>query len=68
MGEISSNIISLREQIPALVKIVAVSKTKPVADIMEAYEAGQRIFGENRVQELLHKKDNLPSDIEWHLI
>jgi len=68
MADIRSNIISLREQIPALVKIVAVSKTKPVEEIMIAYEAGQRIFGENRVQELLSKEDKLPPDIEWHLI
>jgi PLP dependent protein len=47
---------------------VAVSKTRPVSDILEAYNAGQRCFGENRVQEILTKKDHLPSDIEWHLI
>jgi pyridoxal phosphate enzyme (YggS family) len=47
---------------------VAVSKTRPERDIMIAYENGQRCFGENRVQELLSKKDNLPPDIEWHLI
>jgi PLP dependent protein len=68
VGKISSNIISLRKEIPASVKIVAVSKTKPVEDIMSAYEAGQRIFGENRVQELILKKEMLPGDIEWHLI
>lgn len=49
-------------------KLVAVSKTKPVGDILEAYNAGQRCFGENRVQELLSKKDLLPRDVEWHLI
>jgi PLP dependent protein len=68
MSNIRSNIISLREQIPASVKIVAVSKTKPVEDILQAYNAGQRIFGENRVQELVSKCSQLPSDIEWHLI
>ena len=47
---------------------MAVSKTRPVDDILEAYNAGQRCFGENRVQEILNKKDHLPSDIEWHLI
>jgi len=50
------------------VTLVAVSKTKPVEDIQEAYDAGQRIFGENQVQELMEKYDKLPADIEWHLI
>jgi len=68
MTDIELNIKNLREQIPPQVKLVAVSKTKPVSDILEAYNTGQRIFGENRVQELLNKKDLLPVDIEWHLI
>jgi pyridoxal phosphate enzyme (YggS family) len=68
MTDIANNISSLRKQIPSSVKIIAVSKTKPVNDIMIAYMLGQRCFGENRVQELLSKKDHLPSDIEWHLI
>jgi len=68
MTDIALNIAKLIEQIPPSVKIVAVSKTKPVSDIRIAYDAGHRIFGENRVQELLAKKDLLPSDIEWHLI
>jgi pyridoxal phosphate enzyme (YggS family) len=68
MVNIALNIARLKEQIPPNVKIVAVSKTKPVTDIKIAYEAGHRVFGENRVQELLAKKDSLPSDIEWHLI
>lgn len=68
MSEITANIISVRKLLPVTVKLVAVSKTKPVSDIMEAYETGQRFFGENRVQELLSKKDQLPPDIEWHLI
>jgi pyridoxal phosphate enzyme (YggS family) len=50
------------------VTLVAVSKTKPVADIQEAYDASQRIFGENQVQELVEKYEQLPKDIEWHLI
>ena len=58
----------LKSQLPSSVRLVAVSKTKPVSDIQEAYNAGQRIFGENRVQEILNKKDLLPADIEWHLI
>lgn len=68
MSEIASNIISLKRQIPPTVRLVAVSKTKPVSDILEAYSTGHKIFGENRVQELLSKKDQLPQDIEWHLI
>jgi pyridoxal phosphate enzyme (YggS family) len=68
MLDIASNIRKLRQQIPATVKIIAVSKTNPVSAIMEACNEGQRMFGENRVQELLQKKDLLPADIEWHLI
>lgn len=68
MSGIAGNIISLKKDLPQGVKLVAVSKTKPVDDILEAYNAGQRLFGENRVQELLSKKDSLPPDIEWHLI
>jgi hypothetical protein len=68
MADITSNIILFKSQIPSSVKLIAVSKTKPVSDILEAYNAGQRRFGENRVQEILNKKDLLPADIEWHLI
>lgn len=68
MVDIALNISNLRQQIPSTVKIVAVSKTRPEADILVAYNAGHRCFGENRVQELLSKKVNLPGDIEWHLI
>jgi PLP dependent protein len=68
MSDIAANIISFKHALPPYVKLVAVSKTKPVIDIMEAYQTGQRCFGENRVQELLNKKDLLPEDIEWHLI
>jgi pyridoxal phosphate enzyme (YggS family) len=68
MGDITINIISLKQQIPSSVRLVAVSKTMPVDDILEAYNAGHNLFGENRVQELLSKKDLLPGDIEWHLI
>ena len=50
------------------VRLVAVSKTKPVEDLMEAYLAGQRVFGENQVQELVDKFDKMPKDVEWHLI
>lgn len=68
MSVIANNIKHLKSQLPPAVKLVAVSKTKPVKDILEAYNSGQRIFGENKVQELLNKKDSLPGDIEWHLI
>lgn len=68
MADIPGNISYLKSQIPPSVRLVAVSKTKPVSDIMVAYNTGQRCFGENRVQELLDKKDHLPGDIEWHLI
>jgi pyridoxal phosphate enzyme (YggS family) len=68
MSDISANIISLKQSLPPNVRLVAVSKTRTAGDIMEAYSSGQRCFGENRVQEILSKKDSLPSDIEWHLI
>jgi pyridoxal phosphate enzyme (YggS family) len=58
----------LQELQPYGARLVAVSKTQPVDLIKSMYDAGQRLFGENRVQELLEKKDNLPADIEWHLI
>jgi len=68
MGDIALNIRSIREKIHPSVKLVAVSKTRTVEEILEAYEAGQKVFGENRVRELLQKKAQLPGDIEWHLI
>jgi pyridoxal phosphate enzyme (YggS family) len=68
MSDIVANISYLRSQIPESVKLVAVSKTKTIKQILEAYNTGQKCFGENRVQEILLKKDLLPSDIEWHLI
>lgn len=65
---IQSAIRNLHATLPKHVTLVAVSKTKPVSDIMQAYEAGQRIFGENKVQEMCEKQPQLPSDIQWHLI
>lgn len=66
---IAANIETLQNDLkPIGVTLVAVSKTKPAADILEAYHAGQRIFGENMVQELVEKQESLPKDIEWHLI
>jgi pyridoxal phosphate enzyme (YggS family) len=49
-------------------KLVAVSKTKPIDDLKVAYEAGQRLFGENKVQEIMAKKEEMPADVEWHMI
>jgi len=65
---IASRIHSILSALPEEVRLVAVSKTQPVETIMEAYKAGQRIFGENRPQELLQKAAQLPGDIEWHFI
>jgi len=65
---IHENIRKLRAEIPDHVMIIAVSKRKPVDDIMVAYEAGHRVFGENRVQELVEKQPLLPGDIQWHMI
>ncbi|UMB54559.1 YggS family pyridoxal phosphate-dependent enzyme [Lutibacter sp. A64] len=65
---ISKNIELLNNSLPKNVKLVAVSKTKPVSDILEAYNAGQRIFGENKIQEMVEKHEVLPKDIEWHMI
>jgi len=66
--EIAENIQRLKHSVPAYVRIVAVSKTIPETDILEAYHCNHRIFGENRVQELLRKQTNLPRDIKWHMI
>ncbi len=65
---IKKRLDTIRESIPAHVELIAVSKTKPNADIMEAYDAGQRHFGENKVQEMVDKHEALPKDIKWHLI
>jgi pyridoxal phosphate enzyme (YggS family) len=68
MGQISDNIRNIKAQIPSNVKLVAVSKTKPNEDILEAYEVGHLIFGENKVQDLTKKAEELPKDIQWHYI
>ena len=65
---IASNIRLLKQSLPSTVRLIAVSKTKTAEAIQEAYNEGQRCFGENRVGEILIKKDLLPADIEWHLI
>ena len=65
---IQSNIQELRKHIPSDVKLVCVSKFHPAETVMEAYDAGERIFGESRVQELVQKQPELPADIQWHFI
>lgn len=65
---ISKNIQELKAEIPENVTLVAVSKTKPNEDILEAYHSGHRIFGENKIQEMAQKQEELPKDIEWHMI
>ena len=65
---ISGNIKSIKASIPEYVSLVAVSKFHPAEAVMEAYDAGQRIFGESRAQELKQKHQSLPADIEWHFI
>ena len=65
---IAENLKNIKSDLPENVTLVAVSKTKPASDIEEAYAAGQRIFGENRVKELVEKHEVLPKDIEWHAI
>ena len=65
---IADSILRFRESIPSHVTLVAVSKTKPISDLMQAYEVGQRIFGENKIQEMAEKWGEMPKDIEWHMI
>ena len=65
---VAENLKTTKETLPKNVSLVAVSKTKPVNEIMEAYNAGQRIFGENKIQELASKFEEMPKDIEWHMI
>ena len=65
---ITQNLNNIKSQLPANVTLVAVSKTKPVANLMEAYTAGQRIFGENKIQEMAEKWEQMPKDIQWHMI
>lgn len=66
--DISKNLDEIRKSLDTSIKLVAVSKTKSNQQIMEAYNHGQRIFGENKVQELTLKQNTLPNDIEWHMI
>jgi hypothetical protein len=65
---IKQNLLQIKSSLPEQVTLVAVSKTKPISDLMEAYEAGQRIFGENKIQEMTEKWESMPKDIQWHMI
>lgn len=65
---IKKQLQELKSILPKQVTLVAVSKTKPVQDLMKAYEVGQRIFGENKVQEMVEKHQQMPKDIQWHMI
>ncbi|MCF8428882.1 MAG: YggS family pyridoxal phosphate-dependent enzyme [Bacteroidia bacterium] len=65
---IAANIEKIKQQLSQNIKLIAVSKTKPVETLMEAYNSGQKIFGENKVQELVSKFEQMPKDIEWHMI
>ena len=65
---IANNLLNIKATLPEQVTLVAVSKTKPISDLMEAYDAGQRIFGENKIQEMTEKWEQMPKDIQWHMI
>lgn len=66
---ITTNLLAVKTEIaPYAIELVAISKTKSVSEILEAYQAGQRIFGENKVQELVEKQEQLPKDIQWHMV
>ncbi len=65
---IKQNLQKIKSELPEHVILVAVSKTKPLSDILEAYNAGQHVFGENKIQEMVDKHEELPKDIEWHMI
>lgn len=65
---IKDNLLQIRSTIPENVTLVAVSKTKPISDLRQAYEAGQRVFGENKIQEMTEKWEQMPKDIKWHMI
>ncbi|MEZ5104738.1 MAG: YggS family pyridoxal phosphate-dependent enzyme [Draconibacterium sp.] len=66
--DIAANIAEIKKEIPESVQLVAVSKTKPNSDILEAYHSNHKVFGENKVQDLVEKYEQLPKDIQWHFI
>lgn len=65
---IAEKIKALKNELPSHVKLVVVSKFRTISEIMEVYQTGHRVFGENRIQNLMERKSDLPDDIEWHLI
>ena len=65
---IKTNLLEIKSTIPVNVMLVAVSKTKPMSDLMQAYDVGQRVFGENKIQEMTEKWEAMPKDIQWHMI
>ncbi len=65
---IPENLLNINATLPSHVTLVAVSKTKPISDLLQAYEAGQRVFGENKIQEMTDKWEQMPKDIKWHMI
>ncbi|MFD0861828.1 YggS family pyridoxal phosphate-dependent enzyme [Sungkyunkwania multivorans] len=65
---IATNLQKIKSTLPENVTLVAVSKTKPVSTLMQAYDAGHRVFGENKVQEMVAKWEEMPKDIQWHMI
>ena len=65
---IQENLLNIKSSLPNHVTLVAVTKTKPISDLMQAYEAGHRIFGENKIQEMTDKWEQMPKDIQWHMI
>ena len=65
---IKNNLQAIQNTVPEQVELVVVTKTQPISSILEVYEAGHKIFGENKVQEMVQKFDALPKDIEWHMI
>ena len=65
---ISENILKIKSKLPKEVTLVAVSKTKPLSYLLEAYNIGQRVFGENKIQEMVSKYNEMPKDIAWHMI
>ena len=68
MKDIATNLQQIKDELPASCTLIAVSKTKPATAIMDAYDQNQRDFGENKVQELTEKAEQLPKDIRWHMI
>ena len=65
---IQTNLSNIRTELPSHVTLVAVSKTKPIEDLLQAYQSGQRVFGENKIQEMAEKYQKMPKDIQWHMI